>query len=132
MTNWYENSVKALQLNGKGERTQQSYTRTVRMLTEFYGKTPVRSPRPGPHRIGGLVVHAAFGNSKGKGSLVAESVPARKVLQTPFRGKLKKREIGSASPSLVWSKRRQKISVSAVRMLDIKISGFQFRKHPNC
>jgi integrase/recombinase XerD len=37
MTNWYENSVKALQLNGKGERTQQSYTRAVRMLTEFYG-----------------------------------------------------------------------------------------------
>ena len=26
MTNWYESSVKALQLNGKGERTQQSYT----------------------------------------------------------------------------------------------------------
>jgi integrase/recombinase XerD len=42
MTNWYENSVKALQLNGKGERTQQSYTRAVRMLTEFYGKTPDR------------------------------------------------------------------------------------------
>jgi site-specific recombinase XerD len=40
MTNWYENSVKALQLNGKGERTQQSYTRAVRMLTEFYKKTP--------------------------------------------------------------------------------------------
>jgi len=38
--NWYENSVKALQLNGKGERTQQSYTRAVRMLTEFYDKTP--------------------------------------------------------------------------------------------
>jgi site-specific recombinase XerD len=42
MTNWYESSVKALQLNGKGERTQQSYTRAVRMLTEFYGKTPDR------------------------------------------------------------------------------------------
>jgi len=42
MKNWYENSVKALQLNGKGERTQQSYTRAVRMLTEFYGKTPDR------------------------------------------------------------------------------------------
>ena len=40
MMNWYENSVKALQLNGKGERTQQSYTRAVRMLTEFYDKTP--------------------------------------------------------------------------------------------
>jgi len=42
MKNWYENSLKALQLNGKGERTQQSYTRAVRMLTEFYGKTPDR------------------------------------------------------------------------------------------
>ena len=40
MENWYENNVKALQLNGKCERTQQSYTRAVRMLTEFYGKTP--------------------------------------------------------------------------------------------
>jgi len=42
MKNWYENSVKALQLNGKGERTQQSYTRAVRMLAEFYDKTPDR------------------------------------------------------------------------------------------
>ena len=42
MTNWYENSVKALQLNGKGERTQQCYTRAVRMLAEFYGKNPDR------------------------------------------------------------------------------------------
>jgi len=42
MKNWYENSVKALQLNGKGERTQQSYTSAVRMLTEFCGKTPDR------------------------------------------------------------------------------------------
>ena len=42
MKNWYENSVKALQLNRKGERTQQSYTRAVRMLTEFYDKTPDR------------------------------------------------------------------------------------------
>ncbi len=40
MKDWYENLVKTLQLNGKGERTQQSYTRAVRMLTEFYGKTP--------------------------------------------------------------------------------------------
>jgi integrase/recombinase XerD len=39
MTNWYESSIKALQLNGKGERTQQAYTRAVRMLSEFYAKT---------------------------------------------------------------------------------------------
>lgn len=31
MKNWYENSLKALKLNGKGERTQQSYTRAVEL-----------------------------------------------------------------------------------------------------
>ena len=40
MTNWHENTTKALQLNGKGERTQQAYARAVRMLSEFYAKTP--------------------------------------------------------------------------------------------
>jgi integrase/recombinase XerD len=40
MTNWYENSIKTLQLAGKGERTQECYTRAVRMLTKFYGRTP--------------------------------------------------------------------------------------------
>lgn len=39
-TEWYDRMVKALQLNGKGERTQQAYVRSVRMLTQFYGKTP--------------------------------------------------------------------------------------------
>jgi hypothetical protein len=32
--------IGALQLNGKGERTQQAYTRSVRMLCQFYDKTP--------------------------------------------------------------------------------------------
>jgi integrase/recombinase XerD len=40
MTDWYERTIKALELNGKGERTQESYARAVRMLSEFYGKTP--------------------------------------------------------------------------------------------
>lgn len=40
MTDWSERMIKTLQLNGKGERTQESYVRTVRMLTEFYHKTP--------------------------------------------------------------------------------------------
>jgi len=40
MTDWSERMTKTLQLNGKGERTQESYVRTVRMLTEFYHKTP--------------------------------------------------------------------------------------------
>lgn len=40
MEDWYERSMKALQLNGVSLRTQQSYTRMVRMLVDFYGKTP--------------------------------------------------------------------------------------------
>ena len=39
-TEWYDRMIKALQLNGKGERTQQAYARSVRMLSQFYGKTP--------------------------------------------------------------------------------------------
>jgi hypothetical protein len=35
---WYQQSINALQLNGKGERTQQAYTRALRMLVEFTGK----------------------------------------------------------------------------------------------
>ena len=40
MNDWYQQMVCTLQLNGKGEPTQKAYTRTVRMLSEFYGKTP--------------------------------------------------------------------------------------------
>ena len=40
MTDWYQKSINALQLNGKGERTQEAYTRAVRMLSQFYGKRP--------------------------------------------------------------------------------------------
>ena len=39
-TDWYEKMIKTLQLNGKGERTQQSYARAVRMLTEQCQKMP--------------------------------------------------------------------------------------------
>jgi integrase/recombinase XerD len=37
---WYQQSINALQLNGKGERTQQAYTRALRMLVQFTGKLP--------------------------------------------------------------------------------------------
>jgi integrase/recombinase XerD len=37
---WYQQSINALQLNGKGERTQQAYTRALRMLVDFIGKRP--------------------------------------------------------------------------------------------
>ena len=40
MTDWYERTIKALQLNGKGERTQECYARAVRMLSELYEKNP--------------------------------------------------------------------------------------------
>ena len=39
-TEWYDRTIQALQLNGKGERTQQAYARSVRMLTQFYDKSP--------------------------------------------------------------------------------------------
>ena len=37
---WYQQSMNALQLNGKGERTQQAYTRALRQLVDFCGKAP--------------------------------------------------------------------------------------------
>jgi site-specific recombinase XerD len=37
---WYQQSINALQLNGKGERTQQAYTRALRQLVDFCGKPP--------------------------------------------------------------------------------------------
>jgi site-specific recombinase XerD len=40
MTDWYQRSINALQLNGKGERTQEAYTRAVRMLSACYSKPP--------------------------------------------------------------------------------------------
>lgn len=39
-TEWYDRMIKALQLNGKGERTQEAYARALRMLVQFYGKSP--------------------------------------------------------------------------------------------
>jgi site-specific recombinase XerD len=40
MNDWYQRMIVVLQLNGKGEPTQKAYTRAVRMLSEFYNKTP--------------------------------------------------------------------------------------------
>jgi len=37
---YYQNSMRALQLAGMSERTQQCYTRSIRMLVDFYNKTP--------------------------------------------------------------------------------------------
>lgn len=40
MDDWYQRMVAVLQLNWKGEPTQKAYTRAVRMLSQFYDKTP--------------------------------------------------------------------------------------------
>ncbi len=40
MKDYYQQSVKALQLAGMSGRTQQCYTRSVRMPVDFYHKTP--------------------------------------------------------------------------------------------
>lgn len=39
-TKWHEKMLKALQVSGKGERTQECYTRSMRMLVEHYDKMP--------------------------------------------------------------------------------------------
>jgi integrase/recombinase XerD len=39
-TEWYDSMIQALQLNGKGERTQEAYARAVRMLVEFQHTAP--------------------------------------------------------------------------------------------
>lgn len=39
-TDWSQKMIQALQLNGKSERTQEAYVRTVRMLRQFYDKAP--------------------------------------------------------------------------------------------
>ena len=40
ITPWYEKTVKALQIAGMSERTQECYARAVRMLIEHYEKDP--------------------------------------------------------------------------------------------
>ncbi len=40
MTDWYERSTKALQLAGLAKSSQESYTRMVHKLVDFYDKTP--------------------------------------------------------------------------------------------
>jgi integrase/recombinase XerD len=46
MTPLRQRMIAALQLSGKGERTQQSYVREVRLLSQFYRKSPDRISEP--------------------------------------------------------------------------------------
>jgi integrase/recombinase XerD len=40
MRDYYQKSMRALQLAGMSPRTQQCYTRALRMLVDFYKKAP--------------------------------------------------------------------------------------------
>jgi integrase/recombinase XerD len=40
MKDYYQKSMRALQLAGMSRRTQECYTRSVRMVVDFYGKSP--------------------------------------------------------------------------------------------
>jgi hypothetical protein len=40
MKDYYQQSINALQLAGMSKPTQKGYTRSVRRLVKFYGKTP--------------------------------------------------------------------------------------------
>ncbi|GLI35529.1 site-specific integrase [Desulforhabdus amnigena] len=46
MKDYYEKSIRALQLAGMSERTQECYTRAVRLLVDFYKKTPDQISEP--------------------------------------------------------------------------------------
>jgi integrase/recombinase XerD len=46
MKDYYQQSIRALQLAGMSERTQECYTRAVRQLVDFYGKTPDQINEP--------------------------------------------------------------------------------------
>ena len=40
MTQWYQQAIDALQLNGKGPRTKEAYVRAVRVLVQHVDKAP--------------------------------------------------------------------------------------------
>lgn len=46
MTDWHQRSIHARPLNGKAERTQEAYTRAVRMLSTFYSTPPEELTEP--------------------------------------------------------------------------------------
>ncbi len=48
MTPLRQHMIAALQLSGKGERTQESYIREVRLLAQFYHKSPDRISEQDP------------------------------------------------------------------------------------
>ena len=51
MNDWYQRMVDALQLNGKGERTQQAYTRSVRDAFSVLRQNPRSALGAGTPRL---------------------------------------------------------------------------------
>ncbi|WP_211232732.1 phage integrase N-terminal SAM-like domain-containing protein, partial [Desulfatirhabdium butyrativorans] len=41
-TPWYTKTINVLQLAGKGDKTQESYARSVRQLLEYINKDPLQ------------------------------------------------------------------------------------------
>jgi integrase/recombinase XerD len=46
MKGYFEQSIRALQLAGMSERTQECYTRAVRILVDYFGKSPEQITEP--------------------------------------------------------------------------------------
>ena len=106
MNDWYQRMVATLQLNGKGEPTQKAYTRAVRMLSQFYDKTPdlrfgTRTPRvlPPPKKRQSLVAqdhahlllrHSLFLRQR-SGARLAHSLDPARPERTPPARRLKRR-----------------------------------------
>ena len=61
MENWNEKLIKALQLNGKTERSQANYIRTVRILHKHCGKTLISSPKKNFRSISSIAEMSANG-----------------------------------------------------------------------
>jgi hypothetical protein len=62
MENWNEELIKALQLNGKAERSQANYIRTVRILTEHCDRPPILSPKESFRSIFSIAEMSANGH----------------------------------------------------------------------
>jgi hypothetical protein len=73
---YYQRSIKALQLAGMSDRTQESYTRSIRKLVDFYGKTPDRITET---ELESYFLHCRNVDSK-------NPTPEGPALATPIRG----------------------------------------------
>ena len=77
-TEWYDRMIQALQLNGKGERTQEAYARAVRMLVEFQHTAPDEITAEDEQTINHLLLNH---------SRYTESIVAKKILANFYKEK---------------------------------------------